>query len=71
VLTADDPGTLLRGHLGRLFLARRMANLVRRGADRAVVPEPPVARPSSTWDRAEPCAPVFTATASITQHQTS
>lgn len=71
MLTADHPGTLLRDHHGRLFLARRMANLVRRGADRVALPEPPAARPSSTWDRAEPYASAFTATASITQHQHS
>lgn len=71
VLTADHPATLLRDHRGRLFLPRRMANLVRRGASRAAVPEPPGARPTSMWDRVEPYAPAFTATASITQHQTS
>ncbi len=71
VLTAEHPATLLRDRHGRLFLTRRMANLVRRGADRAGLALPPTARPSSVWDRAEPYAPAFTATASITRHQTS
>ncbi len=71
VLTAEHPATLLRDRHGRLFLARRMANLVRRGADRAELASPPTARPSSVWDRAQPYAPAFTTTASITRHQTS
>lgn len=51
VLTAEHPATLLSDRHGRLFLARRMANLVRRGADHAALPQPPAARPSSTVDR--------------------
>lgn len=66
LLTAEHPATLLRDQHGRLFLDRRMANLVRRGADRAAVPPPPAARPSTFWHRAEPFASEFTATGSVT-----
>ena len=66
VLTAEHPATLLRDQQGRLFLDRRMANVVRRGADRAAVPPPSAARPSTLWHRAEPFASAFTTTASVT-----
>lgn len=54
VLTATQPGPLLTDRHGRIFLARRMANLVRRAADRVGIPMPPAAHPSSPWDRSEP-----------------
>lgn len=66
VLTADQPNTLLTDRHSRLFLARRMANLIQRAADRVGVPAPAAARPSSPWDRAQPYAPAFTTTASVT-----
>lgn len=70
-LTADHPALLLNDRHRRIFLARRMANLIQRAADRVGLPRPPAARPSSTWDRAQPYAPSFTASASVTQYPTS
>jgi len=66
VLTAEHPATLLRDRDGRLFMPRRMANLISRAAERVGMPAPPAARSSSPWDRAEPYAASFTTTATLT-----